>query len=59
MPLIKACMAHGSSGWRQRRCDTPSGGAMAPTPVRRLGGYDDPFSMRSSPTGVARDDKLT
>jgi hypothetical protein len=29
----------------------PSGVAMAPTPARQPEGYNEPFSMRSSPTG--------
>jgi hypothetical protein len=29
------------------------------TPVRRLVGYSEPFSMRSSPIGAARDGELT
>jgi hypothetical protein len=30
---------------------------MAATPVRQPGGYGEPFSMRSSPTGVANSPK--
>jgi hypothetical protein len=37
----------------------PSVGAMGPTPVSRLGGYDEPFSTMSSPMGVVRDGELT
>jgi hypothetical protein len=58
-PAIKAWTAHSSSGHRRRRHDAPSGGVMAATLVRQPGGYDEPSSMRSSSTGVARSDKLT
>jgi hypothetical protein len=32
---------------------------MAPTPARQPGAYGQPFSMRSSPMGVAWDGELT
>jgi hypothetical protein len=54
---MKELTTHDSSDRRWR--DTPSSGTMAAPPARRPAGYVEPFSMRSSPTGVARDGELT
>jgi hypothetical protein len=48
-------MAHGDFGRRRRWRNAPNGDVMAPTPVRRPGGYYEPFLMRSSSTGAAQD----
>jgi hypothetical protein len=54
---MKELTTHDSSDRRWR--DTPSSGTKAAPPARRPAGYGEPFSMRSSPTGVARDGELT
>jgi hypothetical protein len=51
--------AHDSSGRPWWRRDALRGGATTAASVRWPGGYGEPFSMRSSPTGAAWDGELT